>query len=229
MVLSPVPNSDLVPIRIANPVWAGDSFCFFRLRFTASGIQESTPGGFSRRRLALTAKIRILRCPKRRAIAGLAQLVEQLVYTEWVGGSNPSLRTIRFVLVALWKGDRSTQGMSRGHESVSAGVVQLSVEILLADHPGGLVERLSVLTIELLDGDAPGALGGLHGRRFDDAPPLKVVIGVVPIREGDMVLGLQATGTVMNHLEGDYRIGVWVPLLEEATAGQEKQGAEDEE
>jgi hypothetical protein len=44
-----------------------------------------------------------------------------------------------------------------------------------------------------------------------------------------MVLGLQATGTVMNHLEGDYRIGVWVPLLEEATAGQEKQGAEDEE
>lgn len=27
--------------------------------------------------------------------AGLAQLVEQLVYTEWVGGSSPSLRTIR--------------------------------------------------------------------------------------------------------------------------------------
>lgn len=83
----------MVTIRITNPVWAEDSFRFFRLRFTASGIQESTPGGFPRRRLALTAKIRILRCPKRRAIAGLAQLVEQLVYTEWVGGSNPSLRT----------------------------------------------------------------------------------------------------------------------------------------
>ena len=26
-------------------------------------------------------------------LAGLAQLVEQLVYTEWVGGSNPSSRT----------------------------------------------------------------------------------------------------------------------------------------
>ena len=92
----------MVTIRITNPVWAGDSFRFFRLRFTASGIQESTPGGFPRRRLALTAKIRILRCPKRRAIAGLAQLVEQLVYTEWVGGSNPSLRTTRFIGKSLF-------------------------------------------------------------------------------------------------------------------------------
>lgn len=51
---------------------------------------ENLPEG-----LALIPKIGILRSPLTGPIndAGLAQLVEQLVYTEWVGGSSPSSRT----------------------------------------------------------------------------------------------------------------------------------------
>lgn len=33
--------------------------------------------------------------------AGLAQLVERLVYTEYVGGSSPSSRTTRFFVVEV--------------------------------------------------------------------------------------------------------------------------------
>jgi hypothetical protein len=36
-------------------------------------------------------------------LARLAQLVEQLIYTEKVGGSNPSARTLRLALLAECK------------------------------------------------------------------------------------------------------------------------------
>ena len=113
--------------------------------------------------------------------------------------------------------------------SVSTGVIELTVEVLLANNAKRAFQRPAIFLVEFPDGDPPRPLAGLHGGGFQNAAPLEVIVGVIPLGEGDMILRLQAAGPVMDHFEGDHRVGVRAVLLEQETTGKGEEGRDDEQ
>ena len=103
--------------------------------------------------------------------------------------------------------------------SVSTGVIELTVEVLLANNAKRAFQRPAIFLVEFPDGDPPRPLAGLHGGGFQNAAPLEVIVGVIPLGEGDMILRLQPAG----------RVGVRAVLLEQETTGKGEEGRDDEQ